>query len=140
MLCLQLVPIDAISNGVFWMLFGTSVVFLLLTYIPMFPAFLNLRKNDPNRERIFTFPFKGAMMKVMLAIPCIELILAIVATLVPFSAAEIADKAPMIVIFIVLLLIGEVVSAKGRETEYKGLTPELAAQRLAEEAAEAEEN
>ena len=142
-LCLQLVPIDAISNGVFWMLFGTSVVFLLLTYIPMFPAFLNLRKNDPNRERIFTFPFKGAMMKVMLAIPCIELILAIVATLVPFSADEFGDKIPMIVIFIVLVLIGEVVrvvSAKGRETEYKGLTPELAAQRLAEEAAEAEED
>ena len=138
-LCLQLVPIDAISNGVFWMLFGTSVVFLLLTYIPMFPAFLNLRKNDPNRERIFTFPFKGAMMKVMLAIPCIELILAIVATLIPFSVDEIGDKVPMIVIFIVLLLIGEVVrvvSAKGRETEYKGLTPELAAQRLAEESEE----
>ena len=109
----------------------------------MFPAFLNLRKNDPNRERIFTFPFKGAMMKVMLAIPCIELVLAIVATLVPFSAAEIGDKLPMIVIFIVLVLIGEVVrvvSAKGRKEEYKGLTPELAAQRLAEEAAEAEED
>ena len=48
-----------------------------------------------------------------------------------------------IVIFIVLVLIGEVVrvvSAKGRKEEYKGLTPELAAQRLAEEAAEAEEN
>ena len=142
-LCLQLVPIDAISNGVFWMLFGTSVVFLLLTYIPMFPAFLNLRKNDPSRARIFTFPFKGVMMKVMLAIPCIELILAIVATLIPFSVDEIGDKVPMIVIFIVLLLIGEVVrvvSAKGRETEYKGFTPELAAQRLAEEAAEAEES
>ena len=138
-LCLQLVPVDAISDGVFWMLFGTSVVFLLLTYIPMFPAFLNLRKNDPDRERIFTFPFKGAMMKVMLAIPCIELILAIVATLVPFSAAEVGEKVPMIIIFIVLMLIGEVVrvvSAKGRETEYKGLTPELAAQRLAEEAEE----
>lgn len=102
-------------------------------------AFLNLRRNDPDRERIFTFPFKGAMMKVMLAIPCIELILAIVATLVPFSAAEVGEKVPMIVIFIVLVLIGEVVrvvSAKGRETEYKGLTPELAAQRLAEEAEE----
>ena len=49
----------------------------------------------------------------------------------------------MIVIFFVLVLIGEVVrvvSARDRETEYKGLTPELAAQRLAEEAAEAEEN
>ena len=42
-------------------------------------------------------------------------------------------------VLIVLVLIGEVVrvvSAKGRETEYKGLTPELAAQRLAEEAEE----
>ena len=131
------------GSDVFWVFFSMNVVFLLMSYIPMFPAFLNLRKNDPNRARIFTFPFKGAMMKVMLAIPCIELVLAIVATLVPFSAAEIGDKVPMIVIFIVLVLIGEVVrvvSARGRKEEYKGLTPELAAQRLAEEAAEAEEN
>ena len=136
-LALQLVPVDAISNGLFWMLFGTSVVFLLLTYIPMFPAFLNLRKNDPNRERVFTFPFKGAMMKVALAVPCIELVLAIVATLVPLSADEIESKVPMLIIFFVILAIGEifrVVSAKGRAEEYQGLTPELAAQRLAEEA------
>ena len=141
-LALQLVPIDAISNGLFWMLFGTSVVFLLLTYIPMFPAFLNLRKNDPNRERVFTFPFKGAMMKVALAVPCIELVLAIVATLVPLSADEVESKVPMLIIFFVLLAIGEivrVVSAKGRTEEYKGLTPELAAQRLAEEAAAGDE-
>ena len=141
-LALQLVPVDAISNGLFWMLFGTSVVFLLLTYIPMFPAFLNLRKNDPNRERVFTFPFKGAMMKVALAVPCIELVLAIVATLVPLSADEVESKVPMLIIFFVLLAIGEVVrvvSAKGRTEEYKGLTPELAAQRLAEEAAAGDE-
>lgn len=141
-LMLQLVPIEAVSEGIFWMLFGTSVVFLLLTYIPMFPAFLNLRKNDPNRERVFTFPFKGAMMNVALAVPCIELVLAIVATIVPLSVDEMADKVPMLIIFFVLLAIGEVVrivSARGRETEYKGLTPELAAERLAAEAAEAEE-
>ncbi len=137
-LALQLVPIEAISNGLFWMLFGTSVVFLLLTYIPMFPAFLKLRKNDPNRERVFTFPFKGTMMHVALAVPAIELVLAIVATLVPLSADEIESKVPMLIIFFVLLAIGEVfrvVSAKGRAEEYQGLTPELAAQRLAEEAA-----
>lgn len=136
-LALQLVPVEAISDGIFWMLFGTSVVFLLLTYIPMFPAFLNLRKNDPDRERIFTFPFKGALMKVAIAVPCIELVLTIVATIVPLSEAEIADKVPMLIIFIVIVLIGEVVrvwSARGRKEEYKGLTPELAAQRLAEEA------
>lgn len=138
-LALQLVPIDAISNGIFWMLFGTSVVFLLLTYIPMFPAFLNLRKNDPNRERVFTFPFKGALMKVAIAVPCIELVLTIVATVVPLSEAEIADKVPMLIIFIVILLLGEVVrvwSARDRKEEYKGLTPELAAKRLTEEAEE----
>ena len=139
-LCLQLVPIPAISEGIFWMLFGTSVVFLLLTYIPMFPAFLRLRKVDPNRERVFSFPFKGAMMKIAVAVPCIELVLAIVATIVPLNAAEFESKIPMLIIFLVLLGVGEIfriVSAKGRTEEYQGLTPELAAERLA---AEAEEN
>lgn len=136
-LALQLVPVEAISDGIFWMLFGTSVVFLLITYIPMFPAFLKLRQNDPDRERIFTFPLKGALMKVAIAVPCIELVLTVIATIVPLSEAEIADKVPMLIIFIVIVLIGEVVrvwSARGRKEEYKGLTPELAAQRLAEEA------
>ena len=140
-LALQLVPIDAISKGLFWMLFGTSVVFLLLTYIPMFPAFLNLRKNDPNRERIFTFPFKGAMMKVALIVPAAELVIAIVATICPLSAAEMGEKLPMLGMFVLLVVVGEivrVVSAKGRTEEYKGLTPELAAERLAEEAKDAE--
>lgn len=124
-LALQLVPIPAISEGIFWMLFGTSVVFLLLTYIPMFPAFLRLRKNDPDRERVFRFPFKGAMMKAALAVPCIELVLAIVATLVPLSGAEVAEKVPMLIMFIVLLGIGEAVrvwSARGRKEEYRGIT------------------
>ena len=140
-LALQLVPVDAISNGLFWMLFGTSVVFLLLTYIPMFPAFLNLRKNDPDRERIFTFPFKGAMMKVALIVPAAELVIAIVATVCPLSAAEMGEKLPMLGMFVLLVVVGEivrVVSAKGRTEEYKGLTPELAAERLAEEAKDAE--
>ena len=140
-LLIQLVPIDAISNGLFWTLFGTSVVFLLLTYIPMFPAFLNLRKNDPDRERIFTFPFKGAMMKVALIVPAAELVIAIVATICPLSAAEMGEKLPMLGMFVLLVVVGEivrVVSAKGRTEEYKGLTPELAAERLAEEAKDAE--
>ena len=113
----------------------------MLTYIPMFPAFLNLRKNDPNRERIFTFPFKGAMMKVALIVPAAELVIAIVATICPLSAAEMGEKLPMFGMFVLLVVVGEivrVVSAKGRTEEYKGLTPELAAERLAEEAKDAE--
>lgn len=135
-LCLQLVPIEAVSDGIFWMLFGMSVVFLLITYIPMFPAFLKLRKNDPDRERVFSFPFKGALMYVMIAVPMVELILTVVATLVPLSADEVADKVPMLIGAIILLVLGEIVrviSARGRKEEFHGITPEIAAERLAAE-------
>jgi len=139
-LCIQLIPNEFISNNIFWMLFGLSVVFLLLTYIPMFPAFMKLRKVDPDRPRIYEFPFKGAMFKVALIVPMLELIAAVIATVIPLSAEEVGDKVPMIIGLIVFLVIGEIfriVSAKGREVEYTGLTPELAAQRNAEEAAAA---
>ncbi|MCH4083241.1 MAG: APC family permease [Olsenella sp.] len=137
-LCIQLVPIKAISNGIFWMLFSLSVVFLLLTYVPMFPAFMNLRKNDPNRKRVYEFPFKGGMLKAAMIVPMVELIAVVITTVVPLSADEVSTKMPMLISLIVLLVIGEivrVVSARGRKEEYKGLTPELAEQRLAEEAA-----
>ncbi|WP_165173564.1 APC family permease [Adlercreutzia sp. ZJ242] len=139
-LLIQLIPDENISQGLFWTLFATSVVFLLLTYIPMFPAFLRLRKVDAERPRVYRFPFSGTACKVILAIPVIELVLAIVATIVPLSGEEVADKLPMLVIFVVFLLMGEavrVISARGRKEEFKGLTLELAAERLAEEAAEA---
>ncbi|MEG0682868.1 MAG: amino acid:proton antiporter, partial [Raoultibacter sp.] len=42
--------------------------------------------------------------------------------------------------FVVLGELVRVFSARGRTSEYKGLTPALAAQRLAEEAQEAEES
>ena len=137
-LLIQLIPDESISQGLFWTLFATSVVFLLLTYIPMFPAFIKLRKVDANRPRVYRFPFQGTAMKVILAIPMIELVLAIVATIVPLSGDEVADKVPMLIIFLVFLAMGEVVrivSACGRKEEFKGLTPETAAARLAEEAA-----
>ena len=107
---LQLIPIPAISEGIFWMLFSMNVVFLLISYIPMFPAFLKMRKVDPNRKRVFTFPFKGKLMYVMLAIPAIELVLAIIATIVPLNGSEEElSKIPMLIGVIVFVVLGEVV-------------------------------
>ena len=140
-LLLQLVPIPAISEGVFWMLFSMNVVFLLISYIPMFPAFLKLRRVDAGRKRVYEFPFKGAAMMVALAVPAIELVLSIVATVVPLSADEVETKLPILLGVLFFVVLGEVVrvlSARGRKEEYRGLTPELAAARLAEEAAEGE--
>jgi len=127
-------------DGFFWIFFSMNIVFLLISYIPMFPAFLKMRKVDPNRKRVFTFPFKGKLMYVMLAIPAIELVLAIIATIVPLNGSEEElSKIPMLIGVIVFVVLGEVVriwSKRGRTEEYKGLTPALAAERLAEEAAE----
>lgn len=131
-LLIQLIPVQEIADGLFWTLFATSVVFLLLTYIPMFPAFLKLRFVDPERPRIFKAPF---LVVVLLAIPIIELVLAIVATIVPLSAEEIPEKIPMLIIFFVFLLLGEivrVVSARKRKETFLGLTSELAKKRLSE--------
>ena len=92
---------------------------------------------EPNRERVFKFPFKGKLMIAMLVIPAVELVLAIIATVVPLSFDEVADKLPMLIGVVVFIVLGEIVrvfSARNRKEEYKGLTPELAAARLAEEA------
>jgi hypothetical protein len=78
------------------------------------------------------------MMKVALFVPMVELVLAVIATVCPLSADEVESKIPMLIGLAFFLVVGEVlriVSAKDREVEYTGLTPELAAQRLAEEAA-----
>jgi len=124
-LMLQLIPIPAISEGIFWMLFSMNVVFLLISYIPMFPAFLKMRKVDPNRKRVFTFPFKGKLMYVMLAIPAIELVLAIIATIVPLNGSpEEMSKIPMLIGVIAFVILGELVriwSARGRKDDYGGM-------------------
>ena len=124
-LMLQLIPIPAISEGIFWMLFSMNVVFLLISYIPMFPAFLKLRKIDGGRKRVFTFPFKGKLMLVALAVPAIELVLSIIATIVPLSGAEEElSKIPMLVGVIVFIVLGEVIrkmSSRNRTEEYLGV-------------------
>ena len=40
-------------DGFFWIFFSMNIVFLLISYIPMFPAFLKLRSVDPAANRVF---------------------------------------------------------------------------------------
>ena len=137
-LLIQLIPIEEISTGLFWSIFSMNVCFLLLAYIPIFPAFLKLRKVDPNRERTYVVPFKGALLKIACVVPAIELVLAIIATVVPFGAiAEgtvgFVELFPLIgvVVGIVAGEVMRVVCAKKREREFAGLTPELSEKWLA---------
>ena len=95
-----------------------------MSYIPMFPAFWRLRKHD-NRSRVFRAPFEGKVLTVALAIPVVELVLSIVATIVPLnsSPAEMA-KLPILAGVVIGLLLGEVsrlISRRGRSVDNPGV-------------------
>lgn len=113
------------DSDVFWVLFSTNVVFLLMSYIPMFPAFWCLRKYDSKTKRVFRAPFEDKVLSVALILPVIELVLAIVATIVPLGmGAEELAKLPMLLSVIVLAAVGEgvrIYSKRGRMSDFPGV-------------------
>ena len=50
------------GSDVFWVFFSMNVVFLLMSYIPMFPAFWRLRKYD-DRPRVFRAPSRARCLR-----------------------------------------------------------------------------
>lgn len=102
--------LDFGGGGFFWIFFAMNIVFLLLAYIPMFPAFLKLRKIDPGAERTFKVPGKGIVLSLIAWIPAILLILSIIATVVPLDGSEDEmSKIPMLIGVIVFVIIGEII-------------------------------
>lgn len=99
------------SQDLFWSFFALNVVMLLLSYVAMFPAFIRLRKIDPDRPRPFKVKGGEGTLKVISYLPAILLILAIIATAVPLenTPEEMAAKIPILVGTVVALLLGEVV-------------------------------
>ncbi len=97
----------------FWVLFAAQIVFLLLAYVPMFPAFLKLRKVDPDTERPFKVPGNGVVLNIITYLPVVLLILSVIATAVPLSldAEELDYKMPILGISIVLLVVGVILMA-----------------------------
>lgn len=97
------------DSDIFWMFFSMNVVFLLMSYIPMFPTFWALRKYD-KRSRVFEAPFHGKLLLVALVLPAVELVLSIIATIVPLNGTpdEMA-KLPMLFGVVIISLAGEVI-------------------------------
>ena len=112
-------------DGFFWIFFSMNVVFLLISYIPMFPAFLKLRKVDGQRSRIFKVPGGKALTGVIAWLPVVLLVLSIIATIVPLNGSEEElSKLPMLIGVLAFVVIGEIVrilSAKNRQEEYRGM-------------------
>ena len=98
------------NQNLFWSFFALNLVMLLLSYVPVFPAFLKLRKNDPERERPFRVPGGPGMLKLMSYVPMVLIIVSIIFTAVPlsFDADTLEGTLPILIGAVLFVVLGEV--------------------------------
>jgi len=110
------------DSSLFWSFFALNLVMLLLSYVPVFPAFLTLRKIDPDSERPFRVPGGGAWLKIIAYVPMILIIISIIFTAVPLSTdpETLAYFLPITIGSIVSIIIGEILISRGRKRKTTG--------------------
>ena len=106
-----------INSDVFWNFFALNLITLLLTYLPMFLAFLVLREKDKHIKRPYKVPGNKLIISLFAYIPTIILILAIILTLLPstFTILGIREKVPIMIGTILSIIICEVLTLKVKE-------------------------
>ena len=108
------------ESELFWTFFALNMVLLLMSYLPIFPAFLKLRKTDPDTERPFRVSGGPVMLLVMAYVPMALILLSIFFCAVPlsFDAETLAAVLPITIGTILCILIGEVLTIV-RECRHK---------------------
>lgn len=100
------------ASNLFWTFFSLSLVTLLISYIPLFLAFLKLRKTDKT-ERVYKVPGSDGFIKVFAIVPFVLLILGVVFTLFgDFSGEYINENMPLIIGVVVSFIVEEILVAK----------------------------
>ncbi len=100
---------DTASN-LFWTFFSFSLVTLLISYIPLFPAFLKLRKVDKT-ERSYKVPGNKVFLNLITWIPMFLLIAGIIFTLfIDFTPESISANMPLIIGVVVSIIIQEILA------------------------------
>ncbi|MCC6098126.1 MAG: APC family permease [Olsenella sp.] len=100
--------LDALGVGVFSVVLQLDVVFTLLSYVPMFPAFLRLRKMGADRKRPFRVPGGRPVLMLACWAPVVELGLATAVAVVPLGAGQDQlAKVPLLVATAIVLVAGE---------------------------------
>lgn len=98
------------NQDLFWSFFALNLVMFLSAYLPVFPAFLKLRKIDPDRERPFKVGGNKFLLTVLAILPMILIVISIVFIAVPFSFEKEALKEtlPITIGSIIFFIIGEI--------------------------------
>lgn len=113
--CLLGVVIETVSpdSSLFWSFFALNLVMLLLSYAPVFPAFLKLRRDDGKTPRPFRVPGSPALLKCIAYVPMTLILISIVFTAVPlsFDAQTLAEFLPITIGSLISVAIGEALIA-----------------------------
>ena len=113
--CILGVLIETVTpdSSLFWSFFALNLVMLLLSYLPVFPAFLKLRRVDAKTPRPFRVPGSDAALRCIVYVPMALIIISIIFTAVPLSFDEETLKSflPITIGTILSAAIGEVLIA-----------------------------
>ena len=113
--CILGIIIELLSpdSSLFWSFFALNLVMLLLSYAPVFPAFLRLREIDPDSERPFRVPGGRGMLRVLAYVPMALILISIFFTAVPLSmdSETLSSYLPITIGSILSIVIGEILIA-----------------------------
>lgn len=98
------------NQDVFWAFFSLNLFAFLVSYLPMFPAFLKLRKMDKDIQRGYTVPGSDGMLKLIAYLPFAEIIICLIFVVVPmsFDAETLAATLPVTIGAVLIVLIDEI--------------------------------
>lgn len=111
------------NEDLFWSFFALNLVMFLAAYLPVFPAFLKLRKIDPDKERPFRVSGSNFILKVLAILPMIMIIISLIFIAVPmkFDTASLAQNLPITIGSIVFFIIGEIlIKVRNAKNKSKG--------------------
>lgn len=104
------------NTDIFWTFFSFSLVTLLISYLPLFPAFLKLRKIDADTPRPYKVNGGKIKLRLMTIIPLILLILGIFFTIFPeFNLEMFSYQWPIITGVCLSLIVQEILVHRVKE-------------------------
>ena len=100
------------ASNLFWTFFSLSLITLLISYIPLFLAFLKLRKSDKT-ERVYKVPGGPVVLNLITWVPFVLLVLSIIFTIfIDFTMESLMANLPLIIGVIVSIVIQEILVAR----------------------------
>lgn len=101
------------NQDLFWSFFALNLVMFLMAYLPVFPAFIKLRKIDPETERPFKVAGSPVFLKVLAALPMIMIVVSLIFIAVPmsFDPETLNEVLPITIGSVVFFGVGELLAA-----------------------------